>query len=415
MDRRIVSIAIAVALSLLLASCSVVFQAGISGKVVTVSGTSTASVSDVSVFAYTDESLRDSDFTKFEAGTITRPTEGSGYVATTTTDANGEFIVNKVVWETKKSEFGKTADVNKIYLIFYHKDYKVAKCEATVISDSSNTDNVYIELEPSKKYTTINVTVNNVSTDAAMGTACTLKYWVDDSESYDTVTIPASGANTIQISFSVDEDSTTVKYWLEASGTKWEMVDKTGALIDSSTCVSETVSEGTHNVTLYMKNYEFTLPGFSGDIDGTIEDSASYDPTNANDNVPIWLAYFHDEEGEDNDAWYPFEDTVYANSLTFADDTIANTEIYYKHGVFNGVGNATTVTVNEDTFPEITDWDSYSGKNLAVTLAIVTGEYDSTTGTHKYKGYKFSYTPGITSTNLGHVTLTTDLVTIEIQ
>ena len=82
-----------IVVALVLASCSVVFEAGISGKVVTASGTGTANVQDVSVFAYTDSGLRDSDFAKFQAGTITRPTEGSGYVATTTTNANGEFVV----------------------------------------------------------------------------------------------------------------------------------------------------------------------------------------------------------------------------------------------------------------------------------------------------------------------------------
>ena len=81
-----------------------------SGKVVTPSGTNKVAVSDVNVFAYTDQSLRDSDFAKFQSGSITRPSEGSGYVATTTTNANGEFVVNKIVWESKKSEYGKTAD-----------------------------------------------------------------------------------------------------------------------------------------------------------------------------------------------------------------------------------------------------------------------------------------------------------------
>ena len=101
MDRRIPVVAAVLAALVLLASCSVVFEAGISGKVVTASGTSTVGVQDVSVFAYTDKALRDSDFVKFVNGEITRPTEGSGYVATTTTNGNGEFTVNKIVWETK--------------------------------------------------------------------------------------------------------------------------------------------------------------------------------------------------------------------------------------------------------------------------------------------------------------------------
>ena len=62
MDRKLIFVLIAALLLVLLASCSQVFEAGISGKVVTASGTGTTGVADVNVFAYTDKSLRDSDF-----------------------------------------------------------------------------------------------------------------------------------------------------------------------------------------------------------------------------------------------------------------------------------------------------------------------------------------------------------------
>ena len=63
MDKRLFFILFAVIGSLLvLCCCSQVFEAGISGKVVTKSGTESIAVSDVNVFAYTDKSARDSDY-----------------------------------------------------------------------------------------------------------------------------------------------------------------------------------------------------------------------------------------------------------------------------------------------------------------------------------------------------------------
>ena len=148
-NRRLLFTA-ALMLAVLLASCSVVFEAGISGTVETPSGTGKTAVAGVNVFAYTDKSSRDSDYDLFRAGTITRPREDSGYVATTSTNANGEFTVNKIVWETKRSDFGKTADVNKLYLIFYHEDYYPEKADATVISGSTNSGNVSVTLNGNK-------------------------------------------------------------------------------------------------------------------------------------------------------------------------------------------------------------------------------------------------------------------------
>ncbi len=392
----------ALALAVLLTGCSVVFQAGISGKVVTTSGSGTAAVPDVNVFAYTDQGLRDSDFGLFVDGSITRPSSGAGYVATTTTNANGEFTVNKVVWETKNSEFGKTADVSKLYLIFYNQDYKPAKYTATIISDSTNVDNVYIKLESSKDYATLTVNIKDVSTDTAMTEPCTVEYLVEGNSESDTVI--ATGAANLQIKF---EKGTTpdVTFSLKSTGTNWKMVGSTGA--EQSSQIVEDVGAGTRNVSLYMKNYEFTMPGFSGDIDGKVESSSDYSAnmgtTDVNDNVPVWLAYY----GTDG-KWHPFTDTVEANTLTYAAQTAAATEVYYKHGVFSGVGNATTLVVNEDTYPLITDWSAYTGKKLTVTLAIMTGKY-TTAGS--YKGRSFNYTPGTSNAALGHL----DLIPMDVQ
>ena len=393
MDRRRFLVIIAlIALVLVLAGCSVVFEAGISGKVVTASGTGTANVQDVSVFAYTDSSLRDSDFAKFQAGTITRPSEGSGYVATTNTNANGEFTVNKVVWETKKSEFGKTADVSKLYLIFYHEDYFPAKADATIISGSTNSSNVYVKLEASKQYTTLNVTVYDVATHTAMTEACNLEYQVEGKESSDSAVV--TGTSTVRISY-LKDTTPDVTFKLTSPGTGWKMTDKDGALIEQ--LVEEDVEEGTLSVSLYMKRYDFDLPSFSGNIDGTVEPSGAYDPANSSDNVPVWLAY----KATDGN-YYAFKDTLVSGNRTYAAQTQAGNEVYYTHGVFSGVGSETEIVVSESTYPDITDWAAYTGKTLELELAVVLGEYDGV-GQFVGTGKPFSYTPGVTSSNLGHV------------
>ncbi|MBP5757286.1 MAG: hypothetical protein J6W39_06870 [Spirochaetales bacterium] len=395
MDKRLLFVLFAVLGSILiLCCCSQVFEAGISGKVVTEVGTDSVAVSDVNVFAYTDKGARDSDYEEFKAGTRTRPSEKAGYVATTTTNANGEFVVNKIVWETKKSKYGKTADVNKLYLIFYHENYDVITEDATVISDSTNQSNVYVTLKGNKDYTTLNITVFDVSTGRAMDSSATLSYWVNAETSSDPDTVVVTGNTSVRIAYAKGTIAKVTMY-LESNGTKWVMSEKDGKVIaDKTKAPSFNVNSLTSNVNLYMKNFEFTLPGFSGGIDGEV---VPYTDTSKDvfDNVPVWLAY----KGTD-DNWYPFKETIDANTLTYATQIIASTSVLYVHGEFSGVGNSSTVTVNKDSHPLITDWDSFTGKNLTVTLGIFTGEY---TGPGNYDGYSFSYTPEVSSTALGTI------------
>ena len=378
-------------LTVLLAGCSVVFEAGISGKVVTASGTGTADVADVNVFAYTDKSLRDSDFEKFEAGTIVRPTEGSGYVATTTTNANGEFTVNKIVWETKNSEFGKTADVSKLYLIFYHEDYKPAKTDATVISGSTNASNVYIKLEGSKDYTTLNITVSDVATRNALGTACNLEYQVEGKESSDSII--ATGAANIRISYPKDTTpDVTIK--LTGPGTGWKMTDKDGKLIDEQ--VIEDVGEGTLDVTLYMKNYSFDIPAFSGSVYFDNTKAKDDNPVNVNDGVQVWLQY----KKAGTETWADFTETKTANNLTYAAQIPSGNNVYYSHGQFSGVGSTDdyTITVNSQNYSDAFDWASYTGRTFSLDLRVVFGD--------ESKVKQFVYTNN-SSTNLGNTDFTT--------
>ncbi|MBR5099526.1 MAG: hypothetical protein IK091_09935 [Spirochaetales bacterium] len=377
-----------IVIALVLASCSVVFEAGISGKVVTAEGTGTSNVQDVSVFAYTDSGLRDSDFAKFQEGTITRPTEGSGYVATTTTNANGEFTVNKVVWETKNSEFGKTADVSKLYLIFYHEDYKPAKADATVISGSTNSSNVYVKLEGSKDYTTINVTVYDVATGTAMTDACNLEYHVEGKEGSDSIVV--TGASNVRISYPKDTTpDVTIK--LASPGSSWKMTNKTGKVITQQ--IVEDVEKGTLSVSLYMKRYEFTLPAFSGSVEYVGGDPmVTFDanPTNGQDNVPVWLEF---ASVSLPGTFVEFNETVAADNKTESVATEYGNTVRYDHGRFSGVGNdGYVITINENNeYSDAINWNAYENSTTAyISLRLVFNN-------DKYYDFIYTFPYGATS------------------
>ena len=407
MDRRIIVLFAAICLGFVLLGCSQVFEAGISGTVVTKDGTRDEVVSNVSVFAYTDKGLRNSDLAKFRAGTIKRPSEGSGYVATTTTNANGEFVVNKIVWETKKSEFGKTADVNELYLIFYHEDYVVTSADATIISGSTNQSNVYVMLEGNKDYTTINVTVYDVATWTAMTDSCTLEYQVEGKDSSDSIVISNTGTATLRISYPKDT-TPDVTFKLTSPGSGWRMSNRDGGSI--SQYVQTDVEEGSLNVSLYMKSFDFTLPAFSGDIDGSLTELADPNsPYKAGvDNISISLQYW----GKENDEykWIPFYEVTYADHRTRSERVVQGTDVYYQHGLFSGVGNSGySIRINEETYPGMGfviedqynhDWDDLTGRTTTIRLRLVFGNND--------KEYKFSYTIR-NSSDLGHIALTTPI------
>lgn len=359
---------------LLISSCSVVFEAGISGKVVTAAGTGTVSVADVSVFAYTDKADRDSDFAKFQAGTITRPSPESGYVSASTTNADGEFTVNKIVWETKKPEFGKTAAYGKLYLILYNEDYYPLKYDADIISGSANTANVYAQLERNKKYTTVNVSIVDVSTGLLMDSSVDVEYWIGNNTESDKVTFV--GAGTIVLAFPKEDPSTTLKVVVSKNGSQWKFVDENGDYINvNDGVVINDIGEGSFDVSYYMKNHEFSFPSLSGRIGDNTSDIS--DVLNV-DNVVIELY----------EASNPAQ-SVGATVTFKRQEVIAGNNAYYSHGNFAGLGGNYTWSVDSFVGPVYTD-DFY----LLYSL-------DGGTSFKKYT-YTFSNIDGA-AMNLGNV------------
>ncbi|MCR4677098.1 MAG: hypothetical protein K5634_07765 [Sphaerochaetaceae bacterium] len=115
-------------LLILLASCSAVFDAGVSGYVYYYNGETKTYVSDAKVSVYSDSSA-------------------SNLLASTTTDSNGAYTVSRIVWESSNPKYGKTADYTTIYIKVTHDDFADSSIiPVTIVSDSTNDSQGYVEL-----------------------------------------------------------------------------------------------------------------------------------------------------------------------------------------------------------------------------------------------------------------------------
>ncbi|MCQ2591252.1 MAG: hypothetical protein MJ188_00585 [Treponema sp.] len=154
----------------LFTACYSVFSGGTGGMVVDEESISNpkAGIANVDVYAYTDETLRNADFDankKASWGTVFKPK--AEYYGHTTTATDGSWSISKLVWKEKsfKSSFGKDADYEKIYLIFYHPDYGCKKGETLIMSDSFS-DCIYTELKSIIKRTVVNLNFVDVASDS---------------------------------------------------------------------------------------------------------------------------------------------------------------------------------------------------------------------------------------------------------
>ena len=151
----------------------------------------------------------------------------------------------------------------------------------------------------------------------------------------------------------------------------------------------EDVEVGSLRVSLYMKNYEFTLPAFSGDIDGSFSNLPNTDDV---DNISVRLAYV-----DKNDTVCFFAESDSAEHRTYCTRNVVGNNVYFEHGLFSGIGYSDnySIVINEENYPDIIDWDAYTGKELSVKLRLY---FDF--AAPKY--YEFSYSP-LRDASLGHI------------
>lgn len=270
----------------ILISCNSIFSGGTGGTIVDSESNSSPKqgIANVDVYAYISKAARDDDFSKWTEGTVFQPQEDT-YYAHTTTGANGNFTISKIVWETNpfKSEFGKDADLAKIYLLFYHENYGLTKGETLIVSDSSF-DTVYAELTAVRKNTTLNLNFIDVTSQTNTSESVYVKVSVpqlnDKIKVYEGI---IAGNGSINISYprwknnddkannKEYEPEIIIEYEQSSDDVNWKAcynednTDKNFAFRNlTSDPVKKTIKNPAYTVTLYGKRTKHYVPTVSG-------------------------------------------------------------------------------------------------------------------------------------------------------
>ena len=314
--------------ALVLAGCSSVFNAGLSG---TLTDKDTGNgISGVLVYAYTDEDLRDADYARGAATgsdgmTLTfSPTTGGNYIPTTSTNDNGYFTISKLIWENAHPQFGKTADYLDVYLLYFKSDYGLVKEDSrvTIVSDSNNSSRVNTMLTSRLGTKTITLNVKDIADDEASAVAFDVKikaYITGCTEPYLDTTQSVTGTSTVSVSYlKSDPAKSTVKVSVSpAEDSTWKFIKSNPDAGEyykaaSGYAVEHAFASGEDDsitMTAYVKNYKFDYPMLSGVVDTETDyssDTKKKDTQPENESVNLWLGTFKD------------------GTLTIIDDTKAN-------------------------------------------------------------------------------------------
>lgn len=280
-------------MALLFTSCYSVFSGGTSGLIVDAESTSTPKrgIGNVEVYAYTESSARDSDYNLWKEGTIFSPSDT--YYGRTTTDANGNFSISKLVWKETNPFFGKDADYTTIYLLYFHEKYGLTK-DQTVITSDTTSSSIYAELTAIKKTTSLNIRIYDASTSNSFSE----NVLVTISVPQNTDTLSASpkiyeqiisGSGTVDITYprwktledkANNKENTpeiSIKYNLSADEITWKACAnadneaKDYSFLSDDFEIKKTIKNSSYSVSLYGKATKIKFPT----VNGNYGDSAS--------------------------------------------------------------------------------------------------------------------------------------------
>jgi len=349
-------------------SCSSVFSAGVSGRVVDSESTSSPKegIPDVTVFAYIDEAARDADFDEWTAGSRFSPATTEHYIGQTSTTDDGSFTIGRIVWESKSPEFGKTADFTPVYLLFFHENFGLVKNTNNAVIMSDSTSNViYQEMTSVRKSTSLEIQIRNAVSDALLNTAVNTIVSVPQLSGTIEYEISVTGSAPLLISYPRFASDGITPYTPEVSITYSQL----GSDIDYKACnfnaeenlftfletpsVTKTVSGSTYPVRLYMKTRNHAMSSMSGQITYGIPGTGSLDEgTTADDNVIIMLAY--KTEGK----FIQYSESSAKVRTSSSGDGANSSRI--RHGLFSGLGQGIS-WINE----------TYDGKYDVKTIYII--------------------------------------------
>jgi hypothetical protein len=123
-----------------LTSCSSVFTAYLSGTLLDEESTENIPLTGVTVYLYGNKQLRNADYSQWEkSGDL--PEESGNAFMVNTTDGNGEYLFSGFTWHELFPQWGKTADYQDVFFLYYHRDYGLTMntFPMRVVSDVSNT------------------------------------------------------------------------------------------------------------------------------------------------------------------------------------------------------------------------------------------------------------------------------------
>lgn len=339
------------AFSFIFSGCYSVFNGGTGGLIVDAESTSTPKrgIANVDIYAYTDWGVRDSDFSRWQEGTVFSPS--NSYYGHTTTDADGSFVISNIVWKETKPDFGKDADYTTIYLLYYHENYGLTK-DQTVITSDSTSDTVYAELTSIRKTTALNISIYDVSTSNATSNNVLVKVSVP--QSTDTITAnpkvyeqTISGNGTISLSYPrwknaedkaagiENTPEVSIKYSQSSDEITWKACANADnethdySFLSDDFSIKKTIQNSSYNISLYGKATRIYIPT----VNGTLGDTTSAN----SDGVVISM--------KAKDAAGSF--TIDCGETTTFAQTVG-TSGTQTHGNFTGLGNG--AFINDSTY-----------------------------------------------------------------
>ena len=279
--KAIKSITISMLILLAITSCSSVFSGGFTGKIMEDKGglddSSNTPLSGATVFIYTDEGVRNSDYNRATNDGV-KPANAT---ATATTNDNGQFSVSKILWKTNNPSFGKTADKINLYLIIYKSGFGVNgfnknSNSISITSDSTNESTYSESFKRTEKVSTITFNLANAANNGETIND-TLLVKLTDLEAINCNISKTSSSNTFSISYKNDDNeepkikinSYTIQS--ENSASTWKICDEDGKVFSQIVKNIKTASDN-QTINLYAKQTEFSFPTISGRLnynDGT--------------------------------------------------------------------------------------------------------------------------------------------------
>ena len=385
---------------LLLTSCSSVFSGGFTGTIREDKGGSDDSnntgIEGATVYIYTDEGARNADY---DAATAASPSLPSRYVASTTTNQNGQFSVSKILWQTNSPAYGKTADRISLYLLIHKagfgvNGYNKNSSMITIASDSTNEATYTEAFRRTEKVTTVSFTLSNIVSGGAAVSDPLLIKLSDLKVLDDSCTITkTSSDNTFDVAYKNDDSAAPrieVKGYTiqnEKGSSTWKLCAEDGSAFVP---VERNIytSQGTQNISLYAKQTEFTFPTVSGRFDNSQPGTAVGNDTGtaADDGVKVVL---YAEKGNEK---------IKLGETTTAAERTTNDRM--THGNFSITADATYKwTVVPDYTNHVYEGYYASFTDSGYTLKLNIGGTDYSLSTTDYTSQQ-------TSLNAGTVTVT---------